>query len=79
MNAINVHPDGTMSFVWSDDMAALAGEGDVTMRRVSNVEWRECGWCADLAPVGGPVLGPFGGCRQAAIEAEVAWLRQHGF
>lgn len=32
-----------------------------------------CAWQADLAPSGGPVLGPFTD-RAAAIAAEVAWL-----
>lgn len=31
-------------------------------------------WWADMAPVGGPVLGPFDG-RQQALDEEVAWLR----
>lgn len=76
---INVKPDGEMTFVWADDLAELAGEGDVTVTRVSNVEWGEGGWFADLAPVGGPRLGPFGGSRQEAIAAEVDWLRSHGY
>ena len=35
-------------------------------------------WQADLAPSGGPVLGPFRN-RQNAIDAEVAWLNEHIF
>ena len=30
-------------------------------------------WQADCSPVGGPLLGPFT-TRQAALDAEVAWL-----
>jgi len=33
------------------------------------------GWAADLAPVGGPVLGPFAR-RADALAAEVAWLKE---
>ena len=33
------------------------------------------GWTANLAPVGGPVLGPFAR-RGDALAAEVAWLRE---
>ncbi len=35
-------------------------------------------WWADLSPSKGPVLGPFD-TRQAALDAEVAWLRVHEF
>ena len=33
-------------------------------------------WTADLAPVGGPVLGPFVH-RSEALDAERAWLEAH--
>jgi len=33
-------------------------------------------WFADLAPVNGPVLGPFPE-RHSAIDAEVAWLQRN--
>lgn len=70
-----VRPDGTISFVHDDDVAqAFAGESQRT-RRASHVEPDGHGqWTADLGPVGGPVLGPFGR-RDAALAAEVAWLR----
>jgi hypothetical protein len=34
-----------------------------------------CLWQADLAPSGGPVLGPYSD-RKAAIRAEVDWLNE---
>ena len=53
------------------DLAAL---GAPRITRASHVEPDESGrWLADLAPVGGPVLGPFER-RSEALEAEVAWL-----
>ncbi len=35
-------------------------------------------WWADLLPSNGPVLGPFD-TRTEALDAEVAWLREHEF
>lgn len=48
--------------------------GEVTIRRASHVEPDIQGrWWADLAPVAGPALGPFGR-RSEALAAEQAWL-----
>lgn len=33
-------------------------------------------WVADMSPSGGPLLGAFP-TRQAALDAERAWLREH--
>ena len=50
--------------------------GAASIRRASHVEPDEAGrWWADLAPVGGPKLGPFPR-RSEALQAEVAWLDQ---
>ena len=51
--------------------------GKVSVSRGSHVEPTVDGqWTADLAPVGGPLLGPFG-CRSQALEAELAWLNTY--
>jgi hypothetical protein len=51
--------------------------GTVRIRRASFVEPDPAGrWWADLAPVGGPRVGPFNK-RSQALDAEVAWLGQH--
>ena len=56
------------------DLRAL-GRADI--RRGSHVEPTTDGrWTADLAPVGGPILGPFEQ-RCSALEAEIAWLSEH--
>lgn len=67
--------DGGMSTIYSDDTAELLRQlGDVETMRASHVEPDGAGgWTADMAPVGGPVLGPFS-TRAAALSAEVAWL-----
>lgn len=57
------------------DLAAL---GPVEIRRASRVEAIDGGdWTADLALVGGPVLGPFAR-RSDALAAERLWLEDHG-
>jgi hypothetical protein len=71
-----VMPDGVAKCVYSEaiDLAAL---GDVFISRGSHVEPTPDGqWTADMSPVGGPVLGPFGN-RSTALDAEVRWLHEH--
>lgn len=72
---VYIDTDGTVQFVYSDDAAAmLAGETETSeTQRASHVEPEGDNWCADLAPVGGPKLGPFT-TRAEALGAEVAWL-----
>jgi hypothetical protein len=68
-----VDPRGGVRAVYGEllDLAAL-GRPEIT--RASHVEpIPGGGWTADLAPVGGPILGPFPR-RSAALEAEAAWL-----
>jgi len=56
------------------DLSAL---GSLAIRRASHVEPRADGsWQADLAPVGGPTLGPFSR-RSDALAAEQQWLETH--
>ena len=51
--------------------------GQLAIARGSHVEPDHDGrWHADLAPVGGPKLGPFA-CRSQALAAEQAWLEAH--
>jgi len=70
---IIIGTDGTVRFIYTDDLVGLLGEGEARTRRASRVEPGPAGWTADLAPVGGPVLGPFA-LRQEALDAEVQWL-----
>ena len=51
--------------------------GDLAIQRASHVEPDSTGhWWADLAPVGGPKLGPFGR-RSEALTAELTWLENY--
>jgi hypothetical protein len=71
-----VTPAGEVRALY-DEAIPLAALGAVSIRRASHVEPNdEARWMADLAPVGGPVLGPFA-ARSQALVAETEWLTQH--
>jgi hypothetical protein len=60
-----------------DETLDLSILGSVSIRRASRVEPDEHGqWWADLAPVQGPMLGPFLR-RSDALKAEQVWLEEH--
>jgi hypothetical protein len=68
-----VDSHGAVRCIYSEviDLAAL---GSPLITRASHVEPDQQGrWLADLAPVGGPVLGPFPR-RSQALTVESAWL-----
>ncbi len=71
-----VDPRGSVRCLYAEvlDFAAI---GRVAIRRASHVEPDAAGhWWADLAPVGGPRLGPFHR-RSEALIAEQAWLQEN--
>ena len=71
-----VDPAGRIQCIY-DELIDLAALGAVTIARAGHVEPDAAGrWVADLAPVGGPVLGPFP-LRSGALAAERAWLDAH--
>lgn len=72
--------DGVVTYVYDDALVGL-GEalGVATVTRASHVEPAPgpgVAWTADMAPSGGPVLGPFP-TRAEALAAERAWLTKH--
>jgi hypothetical protein len=71
---------GTVQFIHSDAAMRLARTvaGTPVIRRASHVEPvpGTAQWTADMAPVGGPVLGPFD-THQEALDQEVIWLKEH--
>ena len=69
--------DGSLRFIYTDRLACLLGAGKAEIKRASHVEPVSDGWEADMAPVGGPKLGPFP-LKDEALTAEVAWLLKHG-
>lgn len=67
---------GTVHGVYAEAID-LSQFGDLAIRRASHVEPDGSGrWWADLAPVGGPILGPFSR-RSEALAAESKWLEDH--
>ena len=71
-----VLPDGTVRAIYAEEIN-LAFLGEISITRASHVEPDSQGcWLADLAPVAGPVLGPFN-LRSQALEAEQRWLSDH--
>ena len=75
-NTITILPDGTLKFIWTDDLADLLTEGHAEIVRASHVEPVGTEWEADMGPSGGPVLSGFTR-RQDAINAEVHWIKQN--
>jgi hypothetical protein len=75
-----IAPDGLITAIYDDELADLLEEASTkTITRASFVEPTANGqWEADLAPSGGPVLGPFK-LREEALIAERKWLEQELF
>ena len=71
-----IEASGTVRCVFGEEID-LGQLGRLSIRRGSHVEPTPDGqWTADLAPVQGPLLGPFP-TRTAALNAEVSWLQDH--
>ena len=68
-----IDAQGRMLCIYSEAIP-LQELGAMVIRRASHVEPDAQGcWWADLAPVGGPSLGPFDR-RSLALDAETVWL-----
>ena len=75
MNLV-IGKDGSVRGIYGEEIA-LDALGPLKIERASHFEPDDTGrWLADLSPVGGPVLGPFGR-RGEALAAELAWLAEH--
>lgn len=71
-----IETSGTVRCVFGEEID-LGQLGRLSIRRGSHVEPTPDGqWTANLAPVNGPLLGPFP-TRTAALNAEVRWLQEH--
>ena len=68
-----VGADGVARCIY-DEALDLREIGTLKITRASHVEPDAEGyWWADMGPVGGPVLGPYGS-RSEALRAERGWL-----
>jgi hypothetical protein len=68
-----VDADGGVRCIY-DESLDLRAFGKLQITRASHVEPDSDGnWWADIGPVGGPVLGPYGS-RSEALAAERGWL-----
>ncbi len=76
MMELVINPAGYIRCLYSEAIE-LSKLGHTKMRRASHVEPTASGqWIADLAPVNGPILGPFRK-RSLALSAESEWLKEH--
>ncbi len=70
-----IDSDATIRCLYTEEID-LAAFGVRSIQRASHVEPEDSGeWWADLAPTGGPRLGPFER-RSAALAAEQTWLEE---
>lgn len=70
-----IEPGGVVRCIYGEEIG-LHALGSPAISRASQVEPDDEGrWRADLAPVGGPVLGPFDR-RSDALRAERRWLEE---
>ena len=68
-----VSAGGDVRCVYGEELD-LREIGKLQITRASHVEPDSDGfWWADMGPVGGPVLGPYGS-RSEALQAERGWL-----
>ena len=77
---INIKPGGLMEFVHDDRLRGLLHQGQAQIGRASTVEPGDpakgqnplC-WFTNLAPISGPLLGPFQ-TRSEALGQEQEWI-----
>lgn len=75
---IRIRPD-RVSYIYADELQGLNGKLGPTVIS-EHTGWVEPTadnqWQVNMAPSGGPVLGPFH-TRASAIAAEIAWVTEH--
>jgi hypothetical protein len=76
-HTVSIKSNGTIRFVYDDELEALKHAGPSHTRRASFVEPDDEGrWVADLSPINGPVFGPFR-LRKTALDSERDWIEEH--
>jgi hypothetical protein len=76
-HTVSIKSDGTIRFVYDDELEALKHAGPSHTRRASFVEPDSNGlWFTDLSPIDGPIFGPFR-LRKTALDSERDWIEEH--
>jgi hypothetical protein len=76
-HTVSIKVDGTIRFIYDDELEALKHAGPSNTRRAIFVEPDSNGlWVADLSPINGPVFGPFR-LRKTALDAERDYIEEH--
>ena len=76
MTTLIIDPAGQAHCLYAE-VIDLGAMGTLHIARASHLEPDDQGqWWADLAPVAGPILGPFA-LRSEAMAAERDWLESH--
>jgi hypothetical protein len=76
MMTLIIDPAGQGHCLYTEELD-LRSLGSMHIARASQIEPDDQGrWRADLSPVAGPSLGPFG-LRSEALAAERDWLNEH--
>jgi hypothetical protein len=71
-HTLTIRADGTLEFIYSDDLAAFMERGGTVVTRASHVEPYKGGWTADMRPSGGPILGANGASIAAVTTLDGA-------
>jgi hypothetical protein len=76
MMTLIIDPAGQGHCLYTEELD-LRSLGSMHIARASQLEPDDQGnWWANLSPVAGPILGPFG-LRSEALAAERDWLNDH--
>ena len=77
---LHILADGTLEFLYNDELGPLMELGTTHIQRASTVDPRQengrVNWYADLKLSEGPLLGPFS-TREEALAAETLWLNEN--
>jgi hypothetical protein len=74
---LSVDEDGSLRFIYNDNLKSLISKGECTIQRASHVEPVGDKWYVDLTPIGGPRMEKLFDLREDALREEVKWLEEN--